>query len=135
MALDSIEGSLKERGVRLTRQRQILLELIDRTGEHLDAERLYQMAGLQFILDQRQADQCDAMPRDGRLDGVSLVGKAQLARLRRRQPLCNREPPFPGRILGLRPLPIEADQRHARQVFGRRDAQARIRHGRETVGE
>ena len=44
MALDSIEGSLKERGVRLTRQRQILLELIDTTGEHLDAERLYQMA-------------------------------------------------------------------------------------------
>src|SRR5262249_46820877 len=44
MALDSIEGSLKERGVRLTRQRQILLELIDKTGEHLDAERLYQMA-------------------------------------------------------------------------------------------
>src|SRR3954467_561474 len=44
MALDSIEGSLKERGVRLTRQRQILLELIDKTGQHLDAERLYQMA-------------------------------------------------------------------------------------------
>src|SRR5271165_3040406 len=44
MALDSIEGSLKERGVRLTRQRQILLELIDQTGEHLDAERLFQMA-------------------------------------------------------------------------------------------
>ena len=44
MALDSTEGSLKERGVRLTRQRQILLELIDKTGEHLDAERLYQMA-------------------------------------------------------------------------------------------
>src|ERR1700751_2092403 len=44
MALDSIEGSLKERGVRLTRQRQILLELIDKTGEHLDAERLYKMA-------------------------------------------------------------------------------------------
>jgi Fur family ferric uptake transcriptional regulator len=44
MALDSTEGSLKERGVRLTRQRQILLELIDQTGEHLDAERLYQMA-------------------------------------------------------------------------------------------
>jgi Fur family transcriptional regulator, ferric uptake regulator len=44
MALDSTEGSLKERGVRLTRQRQILLELIDTTGEHLDAERLYQMA-------------------------------------------------------------------------------------------
>ena len=44
MAVDSIKGSLKERGVRLTRQRQILLELIDKTGEHLDAERLYQMA-------------------------------------------------------------------------------------------
>ena len=44
MALDSIEGSLKERGVRLTRQRQILLELIDKSGEHLDAERLFQLA-------------------------------------------------------------------------------------------
>src|SRR5215472_15810600 len=44
MALDSIEGNLKERGVRLTRQRQILLELIDKTGDHLDAERLYQLA-------------------------------------------------------------------------------------------
>jgi Fur family ferric uptake transcriptional regulator len=44
MTRDSIQGSLKERGVRLTRQRQILLELIDKSGEHLDAERLYQMA-------------------------------------------------------------------------------------------
>src|SRR4051794_2933943 len=44
MTLDSMEGSLKERGVRLTRQRQILLELIDKTGEHLDAERLYSLA-------------------------------------------------------------------------------------------
>jgi Fur family ferric uptake transcriptional regulator len=44
MSLDSIQGSLKERGVRLTRQRQILLELIDKTGAHLDAERLYQLA-------------------------------------------------------------------------------------------
>src|SRR5919206_5348015 len=44
MALDSIRGSLKEKGVRLTRQRQILLELIDKTGQHLDAERLYQLA-------------------------------------------------------------------------------------------
>jgi Fur family ferric uptake transcriptional regulator len=39
-----IKGSLKERGIRLTRQRQILLDLIDESGEHLDAERLYQMA-------------------------------------------------------------------------------------------
>ena len=44
MAQDSTEGSLKERGVRLTRQRQILLELIDRTGAHLDVEQLYRMA-------------------------------------------------------------------------------------------
>jgi len=44
MSLESIQGSLKERGVRLTRQRQILLDLIDKTGEHLDAERLFQMA-------------------------------------------------------------------------------------------
>jgi Fur family ferric uptake transcriptional regulator len=44
MALDSIRGSLKEKGVRLTRQRQILLELIDKTGQHLDAERLFQLA-------------------------------------------------------------------------------------------
>jgi len=46
MAVDSIKGSLKERGVRLTRQRSLLLELIDKSGEHLDAERLYQLAKL-----------------------------------------------------------------------------------------
>ena len=44
MALESIKGSLREKGVRLTRQRQILLELIDKTGDHLDAERLYGLA-------------------------------------------------------------------------------------------
>ncbi|MCL4402217.1 MAG: transcriptional repressor [Acidobacteria bacterium] len=44
MALESIRGSLKEKGVRLTRQRQILLELIDKAGQHLDAERLYRLA-------------------------------------------------------------------------------------------
>jgi Fur family ferric uptake transcriptional regulator len=44
MAVASTQGSLKQRGVRLTRQRQILLDLIDGTGLHLDAERLYQMA-------------------------------------------------------------------------------------------
>ncbi len=31
-------------GVRLTRQRKILLDLIDKTGQHLDAERLFQLA-------------------------------------------------------------------------------------------
>src|SRR6202451_1002470 len=44
MALDSVRGSLKQKGVRLTRQRQILLELIDKSGKHLDAEGLFQMA-------------------------------------------------------------------------------------------
>ncbi len=44
MAQGSIQGSLKERGVRLTRQRQILLDLIDKSGSHLDAERLFQLA-------------------------------------------------------------------------------------------
>jgi Fur family ferric uptake transcriptional regulator len=38
------EKSLRQRGKRLTRQRQILLDLIDKSGEHLDAERLYQLA-------------------------------------------------------------------------------------------
>jgi Fur family transcriptional regulator, ferric uptake regulator len=38
------KNSLSDRGVRLTRQRRILLELIDKTGQHLDAERLYQLA-------------------------------------------------------------------------------------------
>src|SRR5258708_37846857 len=46
MAVDSIKGSLKERGVRLTRQRSLLLELIDKSGEHLDAGRPYQLAKL-----------------------------------------------------------------------------------------
>jgi Fur family ferric uptake transcriptional regulator len=44
MAIDSTRGSLKDKGVRLTRQRQILLELIDKSGQHLDAENLFQMA-------------------------------------------------------------------------------------------
>lgn len=44
MAVEGIRDSLKQKGIRLTRQRQILLELIDKSGEHLDAERLYHMA-------------------------------------------------------------------------------------------
>jgi Fur family ferric uptake transcriptional regulator len=36
--------SSSQRGVRLTRQRRILLDLIDKTGKHLDAESLYQLA-------------------------------------------------------------------------------------------
>jgi Fur family ferric uptake transcriptional regulator len=44
MTADSITGSLKQRGVRLTRQRQILLDLIDCSGQHLDAEHLFELA-------------------------------------------------------------------------------------------
>lgn len=44
MAANGIKDSLKQKGIRLTRQRQILLELIDKSGEHLDAERLYHLA-------------------------------------------------------------------------------------------
>src|SRR3989442_11282603 len=44
MALESIRGSIKDKGVRLPRQGQILLELIDKPGQHLDAEKLFQMA-------------------------------------------------------------------------------------------
>jgi Fur family transcriptional regulator, ferric uptake regulator len=36
--------TLKEKGVRLTRQRQVLLDLIDGSGQHLDAETLYNLA-------------------------------------------------------------------------------------------
>lgn len=44
MAAEGIKDSLKQRGVRLTRQRQILLDLIDKSGQHLDAERLFHLA-------------------------------------------------------------------------------------------
>ncbi len=44
MSVEDTKDSLRLRGVRLTRQRKILLDLIDRTGEHLDAEQLYQLA-------------------------------------------------------------------------------------------
>src|SRR3954462_13677459 len=43
-AVDAPKDLLSERGVRFTRQRQILLDLIDKTGDHLDAERLFQLA-------------------------------------------------------------------------------------------
>ena len=44
MPNEGIKASLKQRGVRLTRQRQILLDLIDKSGEHLDAEQLFLLA-------------------------------------------------------------------------------------------
>ncbi|MCL6545247.1 MAG: transcriptional repressor [Bryobacteraceae bacterium] len=44
MAPASIKETVRKRGIRLTRQRQILLDVIDETGLHLDAERLYALA-------------------------------------------------------------------------------------------
>jgi Fur family ferric uptake transcriptional regulator len=38
------KNPISKSGVRLTRQRQILLDLIDKTGQHLDAERLFELA-------------------------------------------------------------------------------------------
>lgn len=44
MQVESAREILKDKGIRLTRQRQLLLELIDRSGQHLDAETLYKLA-------------------------------------------------------------------------------------------
>jgi Fur family transcriptional regulator, ferric uptake regulator len=44
MSAPGIQDTLRGRGVRLTRQRRLLLELIDTSGLHLDAESLFQMA-------------------------------------------------------------------------------------------
>lgn len=44
MPVEATKDSLQQRGVRLTRQRRILLDLIDKSGEHLDAEQLYHLA-------------------------------------------------------------------------------------------
>lgn len=44
MSVEAAKASLKLRGIRLTRQRQLLLDLIDQSGAHLDAENLYQLA-------------------------------------------------------------------------------------------
>ncbi len=41
---EGMQGSLKKQGIRLTRQRRILLALIDKSGSHLDAEQLYELA-------------------------------------------------------------------------------------------
>lgn len=44
MSLPAARETLRQRGFRLTRQRQILLDLLDKTGAHLDAETLYRLA-------------------------------------------------------------------------------------------
>ncbi len=35
---------MKRRGIRLTRQRQLLLDLLEKSGRHLDADNLYRLA-------------------------------------------------------------------------------------------
>jgi Fur family ferric uptake transcriptional regulator len=44
MSLENAKSTLRQRGIRLTRQRQLLLDLIDQTGAHLDAETLFRLA-------------------------------------------------------------------------------------------
>jgi Fur family transcriptional regulator, ferric uptake regulator len=44
MSMEAVKSSLKKRGIRLTRQRQLLLDILDESGEHLDAENLYKHA-------------------------------------------------------------------------------------------
>jgi len=44
MKPDTTSETLRNRGIRLTRQRQLLLDLIEESGEHLDAEALYNLA-------------------------------------------------------------------------------------------
>ena len=47
MKQDTSSQTLQKRGIRLTRQRQLLLDLIEKSGEHLDAETLYKLANAQ----------------------------------------------------------------------------------------
>lgn len=42
--IGSAKDTLKEQGVRLTRQRQILLDILNSSATHLDAENLYLLA-------------------------------------------------------------------------------------------
>lgn len=44
MAAEATKISLNQRGLRLTRQRQILLEILNGSGEHLDADQLFTLA-------------------------------------------------------------------------------------------
>ena len=52
MKPDTSSQTLRNRGIRLTRQRQLLLDLIEASGEHLDAEALYNLGkgpGIEFV--------------------------------------------------------------------------------------
>jgi len=79
MAEETSQEALKKPGMRLTRQRRILLELIDRTGRHLDAEQLYRLAKerdpkinrvtvyrtLKLLKQGQMVDELDLMHHDG----------------------------------------------------------------------
>ncbi len=79
MGSKDIQHSLKQRGVRLTKQRRILLELIEQSGQHLDAQRLYKLARqrdpklnrvtvyrtLKLLKDSGLVDELDLMHFDG----------------------------------------------------------------------
>ncbi len=79
MAAEAIQASLKKQGIRLTRQRQVLLELIEQSGAHLDAAQLYRLAKerdskinrvtvyrtLKLLKDSGLVDQLDLMHWEG----------------------------------------------------------------------
>lgn len=44
MRVEAARDSLKKKGIRLTRQRQLLLDLLEKSGRHLDADNLYKLA-------------------------------------------------------------------------------------------
>jgi Fur family ferric uptake transcriptional regulator len=44
MRAEAARDSLKRKGIRLTRQRQLLLDLLEKSGRHLDADNLYKLA-------------------------------------------------------------------------------------------
>jgi len=76
---DKSPAILKKPGMRLTRQRRVLLELIDRSGRHLDAEQLYRLAKerdpkinrvtvyrtLKLLKQGQMVDELDLMHHDG----------------------------------------------------------------------
>jgi len=79
MAAESAAKTVKRPGMRLTRQRRILLELIDRSGRHLDAGQLYRLAKerdpninrvtvyrtLKLLKQGQMVDELDLMHHDG----------------------------------------------------------------------
>ena len=88
-----------------------------------------EFAGQQF-----EAEQGDTLAGERRLDGVALVGKAQLARTRRPWQAGRREPGRPGGIERVFACPLECDQRGPR-VGGIGVPQRRAGQRREAIRE